>query len=185
MFLAQLPASAPKLPALPEGPTFERVRGPIEIPSYEPWQITLAILATIFFLAILTWQILRNRRKTSTPTPPYQVALAELETAEQLTDNDDERFAILCSQALRRYLEDALHLHSRARTSQEFLHNLKGNPHLDQNFQDTLAETLTQFDQIKFAQKPVSQEVRIHISTTVRQLIEQAHTITQEEGTHK
>ncbi|MGZ0657443.1 hypothetical protein ACWPKS_17730 [Coraliomargarita sp. W4R72] len=177
-----MPASAPKLPSLPEGPAFDRVRGPIEIPAYEPWQIALAFAVGILFLGLLIWLFLRARRKAAQPTPPYDAAIAELEAATHLTNDDDERFAILSSQALRRYLEDGLGLRFSARTSEEFLRNLKGNTKFDQDFQSKLGDVLATFDQIKFAQESTSKETRIHITDTVRQLIDQAHTIAQQEG---
>jgi hypothetical protein len=161
------------------------VRGPIEIPAYEPWQIALAVGVTILFLCLLLWLFLRARRQTSAPTPPYEAAIAELETAAQLTNNDDERFAILSSQALRRYLENGLGLRVSARTSEEFLSSLKNNPRFDSDFQSKLGEILATFDQIKFAQQSTSQEARIQITHTVRQLIDQAHAIAHKEGERK
>ena len=100
-----------------------------------------------------------------------------------MTAEDDERFAILSSQALRRYLEDELGLRSTARTSEEFLLSLKDNTQLDEFFQTTLREVLANFDQIKFAQQPISITERIYITDTVRELINQAHVASQREGT--
>ncbi|HBR94687.1 MAG TPA: hypothetical protein DEA90_11035 [Opitutae bacterium] len=180
--LAQMPASAPQLPPLPEGPTFDRVRGPIEIPTYETWQIALAVAVGTLLLGLLIWFFIRARSKAPNAIPPRESALAELETAAQLTENDDERFAQLSSQALRRYLEKGLGLRFSACTSEEFLGSLKGNTRFPLEFQEQLAEVLTIFDQIKFAQKPVSQETRSQIIQSVSQLIEQAHAVTHEEG---
>lgn len=125
LFLAQMP-TAPQLPPLPEGPAIDRVRGPIEIPAYEPWQMALAIGCVVLFLGLLIGLFLRARRKAAPTTPPYEAAIAELDAAAQLTDDDDERFAVLSSQALRRYLEDGLGLRSTVRTSEEFLRSLEG-----------------------------------------------------------
>jgi len=121
--------------------------------------------------------------KISETTPPYETALAELQAAADLTAQDDERFAILSSQALRRYLEDELGLRSTARTSEEFLLSLKGNVQLDEFFQAKLREVLANFDQIKFAQQAISIESRIHIIDTVRELIHQVHVTSQRERT--
>ena len=90
-----------------------------------------------------------------------------MQAAADLTAEDDERFAILSSQALRRYLEDELGLRSIARTSEEFLLSLKDNIQLDEFFQATLREVLANFDQIKFAQQPISITERIYITDTV------------------
>lgn len=181
-FLAQIPA-APRMPPLPEGPSLDRVRGPIEILAYEPWEIAILLGFIVLFIGLLIWLCARIRRRASTTTAPYEAALAELQAAADLTAKDDERFAILSSQALRRYLEDELGLRSTARTSQEFLLSLKGNVQLDEFFQATLREVLAKFDQIKFAQQPISITERIYITDTVRELINQAHVTSQREGT--
>jgi hypothetical protein len=181
IFLAQMPTT-PQLPPLPEGPSLDRVRGPIEITTYDPWQIALAVGFIALFIGLLIYIFVRSRRKAATKTPPYEAALADLQAAADLTAEDDERFAILSSHALRRYLEDGLGLRSTARTSEEFLLSLKGTTHLDESFQATLGEVLANFDQIKFAQQAISIEARIHITDTVRKLIDQAHATSQKEG---
>ena len=182
IFLAQIPTT-PQLPPLPEGPSLDRVRGPVEIPAYEPWQIVIALGFIVLFIGLLIWLCARIHRRASTTTAPYEAALAELQAAADLTAKDDERFAILSSQALRRYLEDELGLRSTARTSEEFLLSLKGNTQFDESFQATLREVLANLDQIKFAQQPISTTERIYITDTVRELIHQAHVASQREGT--
>ena len=103
MFLAQIPAT-PQLPPLPEGPALDRVRGPIEILAYEPWQIALAVGCGILLFGLLVWLFLRTRKKSTTALSPYDAAMGELDAAAQLTTEDDDRFAVLSSGALRRYL---------------------------------------------------------------------------------
>ena len=184
IFLAQMPA-AQQMPPLPEGPSLDRVRGPIEIPAYEPWQITLALGFIVVFFGLLIWLAVRCRRKTTKTTPPYEVALAELQAAADLSTEDDERFAILSSQALRRYLEDEFGLRSRARTSEEFLLSIKGNTQFDESFQTTLREILDSLDQTKFSQQTINIESRIQIIDTLKDLINQAQVISQKEGNHR
>ncbi|NBB80641.1 MAG: DUF4381 family protein [Verrucomicrobia bacterium] len=180
MILAQ--AQAPQLPPLPEGPSLDRVRGPVDIPAYEPWQIALAALFVLCFLGLIVWAILRSRKKQTPPLPPYETALAELDAAVELTEGDDERFAMLTSAALRRYLEMDLGLHFTARTSQEFLLSLKKKGQLNETFQEQLSDVLAAFDRIKFARSSIAPEERRHISDKVRRLIEEAHTIANKEG---
>jgi len=182
IFFAQMPAT-PQLPPLPEGPSLDRVRGPVEIPAYEPWVIGILFGFIVLFIGLLIWLYVRSRQKSATTTPPYEAALAELQAAAELTAEDDECFAILSSQALRRYLEDELGLHSIARTSEEFLLSLKDNTQLDEFSQTTLRELLANFDQIKFAQQPISITERIYITDTVRELINLVHVASQREGT--
>ena len=181
IFLAQIPA-APQMPPLPEGPSLDRVRGPVEIPAYEPWQIAILLGFIVLFIGLLIWLYVRSRRRAATTTPLYEAALTELQAAADLTAEDDERFAILSSQALRRYLEDELGLRSTARTSEEFLLSLKDNTQLDEFFQSTLREVLANLDHVKFAQQAISIEARIHITDTIRKLIDQAHATSQKEG---
>jgi hypothetical protein len=181
IFLAQIDAT-PHLPPLPEGPSLDRLRGPIEIPAYEPWQIILALGFIVLFIGLLICLAVRSRRKAATTTPPYEAALADLQAAADLTAEDDERFAILSSHALRRYLEDGLGLRSTARTSEEFLLSLKGTTQLDESFQSTLRKLLANLDHVKFAQQAISIKARIHITDTIRKLIDQAHATSQKEG---
>jgi hypothetical protein len=182
MFLAQI-ANTPQLPELPEGPSLDRVRGPVEIPAYESWQIALAVLLIVLLLGIVTWVIVRIRKQAKAITiPPYQAAIAELEAASKRTDQDDEQFAVLCSQALRRYLENGIGLKFTARTSEEFLRSLKGNTSLNESYQNELANTLAAFDRIKFAGGEINEEGRSKISDTVRNLIDRAHETTQAKG---
>lgn len=184
IFLAQTPA-APQMPPLPEGPSLDRVRGPIEIPAYEPWQILLALGFIVLFIGLLILLAVRSRRKATKTTPPYEAALVELQAAAGLSTEDDERFAILSSQALRRYLEDEFGLRSTARTSEEFLLSLKGNTQFDESFQITLSEILDSLDQTKFSQQTISIESRIYIIDTLKDLINQAQFISQKKGTHQ
>lgn len=184
IFLAQMPA-APKMPPLPEGPSLDRVRGPIEIPAYEPWQIILALGFIVLFIGLLIWSAARSRRKATKTTSPYEAALAKLQAAADLSTEDDKRFAILSSQALRRYFENEFGLRSTSRTSEEFLLSLKGNTQLDESFQTTLHEILATLDQTKFAQQAISIESRIYIVDTLKDLINKAQVISQKEGTHQ
>jgi hypothetical protein len=181
IFLAQIDAT-PQLPPLPEGPSLNRLRGPIEIPAYEPWQIILALGFIVLFIGLLICLAVRSRRKATETTPPYEAALVELQAAANLSEQEDDRFAILSSQALRRYLGDEFSLRSTARTSEEFLHSLKGNTQFDESFQSTLREVLANLDHVKFAQQVISIKERIHITDTIRKLIDQAHAISQKEG---
>ena len=178
--LAQI-ANTPKLPPLPEGPSLKHVRGPVEIPAYEPWQIAVAAIVGLCIVIGLIWLLLRSLKKPAATIPPYEAALAELEAAADLTKDNDEQFAVLSSQALRRYLEDGLGLRFSARTTEEFLRSLKGNTQLDDSYQNELAATLACFDRMKFAQSRLDDEARIRITHTVRELIKKAHQ-TQQKG---
>jgi len=194
MFLAQMPAT-PQLPPLPEGPALERARGPVEIPAYEPWQIALAVACGLLFLGLLLWLFLRARRKAAPTVPPYEAAMRELETAAQLTPDDDDRFAVLTSLALRRYLENTLALlrrggtcdarsgsSSSTGTTQELLRRLQSETSFGIDFQNRLGEALAAFDRVKFAGRALSPEERIRLMDTARQLVDQVHRREPREG---
>ena len=62
--LDNLPISNP-LPELPEGPSLERVRAPIEIMQLGTWQITLLVTTAILILALLMSLFFWRSRKNS------------------------------------------------------------------------------------------------------------------------
>lgn len=181
MFLAQI-ANTPQLPELPEGPSLESVRGPVEIPAFETWQIALAGIALILLLGLVAWCLKKFCKPKPKSISPYETAMTGLNAATDQAQQDNERFAVLCSQVLRRYLEDGLGLKFSARTSEEFLRSLKGNTSLEESYQEELTDLLAAFDRIKFARKEISQEERSDISDTVRSLIERAEETIKEKG---
>jgi len=169
--LAQI-ANTPQLPPLPEGPALERVRGPVELSAHNPIQIIAIAAGILILLGLIGWLFFRKRSTAVAQGCPYENALNELDAAARLTAEDDERFAVLSSLALRRYLEDSCGLRARARTSEEFLRGLREDAVFDSNFQAQLAEVLAAFDQIKFAGATIEREKRRALSDSVRSLIE-------------
>jgi hypothetical protein len=175
MFLAQMPA-APQLPPLPEGPSLESARGPVEIPLYEPWQIGLFIGLGILAVACVIWFLVAlylHKKRNQKPSSAYQRAHTQLNVATQ-TKGDDEHFARLCSGALRNYFEDGLHIATRGRTSEEFLRSLKGNTRLDASFNERLEHFLAQCDAIKFARMSSNPEQRTALHSSAVELIQTA-----------
>ena len=176
MVLAQLPAQTPQLPNLPAGPSLDRVRGPIEIPPYEPWQIGVMIALALLVLGILTWGIVRSIRARSNRTQaeqPHLTALAELNTAAQLTTKDDERFAVLSSLALRRYFETGKGIAALGRTSLEFLQALDGHQQMNPEARTSLTEFLDHCDRVKFAQVSLTDAERSALTESATALIQQ------------
>ena len=171
MFLAQMPTQ--QMPPLPEGPSLDRVRGPVEIPLFETWQVITVASIVILVCAVLLWFCVRYLRSTSNRRQPLsatQVALAELDAATSFAD-DDERFAVLTSGALRRYFENGLHIPSYGRTSEEFLRSLKGNTLLDGSFNQSLERFFTQCDAMKFARKASNEQERAALIASAKELI--------------
>lgn len=177
--LAQVPT--PQLPPLPDGPSLDRVRGPIELPAYSNWQITLFALASLLLLVLFIWagaRLYRYFRQRRAALAPAQVAQAELRSAELC--QADERFAVCLTQALRRYFEQGLHLPSHAQTSEEFLRRLKHHPHLSTDFQNELAEFLRHCDRVKFARTQMDSLQRSKLIQQAHNLVEQAEAVKEE-----
>ena len=174
--LAALPAQTPALPDLPAGPPLDRVRGPIEIPLYEPWQIGLILTLGILALGLLYWGIarfLRARKNRIQKIQPDIAALAELKTAAELTTDDDERFAVLSSLALRRYFETDKGIATLGRTTLEFLKELECHSQLNTEARASLSEFLEHCDRVKFAQASLTQMQRNALTTSATELIKQ------------
>lgn len=174
----QSPVAAPtsQLPELPTGPSLDRVRGPVEIPMFEPWQVTLFTVIGLIALALIIWAIIafvRSQKNKHTALAPATTALAELDAAAELA-TDDERFAVLSTNALRRYFEDGLNIPATGRTSEEFLHSLNGNTRLNKTFSEQLSQFLAQCDGIKFAQQTVDSDQRAKLTTLAKELIQKA-----------
>ncbi|MGJ8653325.1 MAG: hypothetical protein ACSHX8_08630 [Opitutaceae bacterium] len=168
--LAQM--QAPQLPELPEGPSLDRVRGPVEIPPFETWEIALFIGLGVFLSACIIWlivaQIQKQRSKTQ-KTSAYESALSEIREAQAITES--EPFTIRCSAALRLYFEDGLGIAATGRTSEEFIRSLKGNTRLDDNYQQQVAEFFAQCDAIKFAGHSADEAQRAALADCAEKLI--------------
>ena len=141
MLLAQMPTT--QIPDLPAGPALDSVRGPVDIPLFEPWQIGIITALGLLLIALLTWGItrfIRSRRKRTRAIQPHIAALAELETAAAYTTGDDDRFAVLSSRALRRYFEARSGIPALEKTTLEFLNSLKDHPKLNAEASAALLE---------------------------------------------
>lgn len=174
--LAQMPT--PQLPDLPAGPSLDRVRGPVDIPPFEPWQLGLAALLGVFALGLLAWRIarfIRRRKQLKAAIAPHTAALAELDAAAQFTTHDNERFAVLSSLALRRYFEQGQSIPALGKTTLEFLRSLDAHPALDSEARALLADFLQRCDRVKFARESIDPADCQALITSAKQLIQQLH----------
>ena len=174
MLLAQMPTT--HIPDLPAGPALDRVRGPVDIPPFEPWQIGIITALGLLLLSLLAWGItrfIRSRRKRTRAIQPHIAALAELKTAAAHTANNDERFAVLSSLALRRYFEQRSGIPALEKTTLEFLHSLKDHPKLNAEAGTSLIQFMEQCDRVKFARASLSAAQRESLTTSAQQLIQQ------------
>jgi len=168
-FTFDLPPSilATQLPELPAGPSLENVRGPIEVNGgFAIWQITLAVIAVLLIAAAFIWLYLRSKNKPSPPIDPHTAALAELDAASQAAD--DERFAMLCANAVRRFMASRFDLPAASQTSAEIVARLPVNT----DEKDRIRDFLEHCDGVKFARRAFDETQRIELLDTAKQLIE-------------
>ncbi|MGB0408580.1 MAG: hypothetical protein ACPGIC_01170 [Opitutales bacterium] len=163
IILAQI--AAPQLPALPEGPSLERVRGPIEASGFSAAQLILAAVAAILIIAGILWLYLRTHRKPATIIPPDATALAEIEAAAQASD--DELFAITCAHAVRRFLGTRFRLPITSQTSHEATRQLPITAEHKERIQDFLLAC----DGVKFARQALTPAQRKGILDTARSIV--------------
>ena len=158
----------PSLPELPPGPSLENIRGPVEIPILEPWQILLIAVLTFIFLAISIFFIIKYIRKAFRPSlpDPETKAFQELDVIKKETDNGT--FATRTSEILRGYIEETRDLPAlrQSRTELISMAQLPGPQHAQL---DTFLDTC---DRVKFAREPLTKAMRIELLKTARQLIQ-------------
>ena len=174
MLLAQMPA--PQIPELPAGPALDRVRGPVEMAQLQAWQIGLMAGLAVVLCACLAWGLTRGRRARRRPTAsvaPHVAALAELEAAAAHTANDDERFAVLSSGALRRYLEARSGCPAAQKTTREWLDRLEEQAVLEGDALAALSEWMQHCDRVKFARASLSAAQRTELTSCAQTLIHQ------------
>jgi hypothetical protein len=179
-FISQLspagfPQQPPAIPELPPGPSLDRVRGPVEIPFMETWQIALIALLGIIIVILIGWkQFKKIRAKRNNPTPlsPQDAVIAELQSAAARAVDDDEQFAVRSSLAVRRYFETGKSINALDRTTDEFLNDLSDHSLLDDDTRKLLADFLHHCDQVKFAQVALTQEERQELTSHALELIQ-------------
>src|SRR5262249_40206262 len=126
---------------------------PLEKPvrSWLPWLLLgLGALA----VAVAYWGLRRRLDSPSRPLPPDQWALQELariETTALAVDGDAERYHVLLSNVVRRYLAERFQLRAPQQTTAEFLASVRQAPELSADQQTLLRDFLERCDLAKFA----------------------------------
>lgn len=125
-------------------------------PPLWPWLVGLGVLA-LFALGIVL--VRRRARRLAEQRPVYRVppdreALARLRELERMLENGEigaESLVVECSQVLRRWLELGLKHEALAKTSDEFLAELRATTSFSVAQQNRLQDFLRRTDLIKFA----------------------------------
>ena len=147
------------------------IKPPVDIPSGWEWLWwVLAALATIA-VAVLIWRWWQKRRSqipVEPPVPAHVRAKEMLEKALELIAQP-KPFCILVSDTIRGYLEERFDFHAPERTTEEFLHELRGTNLLSAEQKEKLGEFLGCCDLVKFAKyEPREPELRDLHSSAVR-----------------
>lgn len=127
------------------------------------WCLLAAALLSLFYWGFLYWKKQpkqQPKQPTVRPDPPHERARRLLENALAHLHNP-ERFCVMVSDAIRRYLEDQFHLNAPERTTEEFLEELQESRHLSKDQKRLLADFLAECDLVKFAKsEPEAYELK-------------------------
>jgi len=139
------------------------IKPPVDIPSGWAWVAWLLAALAIAALLFWLWRAWRRRVVHAPPVPlipPHIRARRKLEEALAFIGQPRE-FCILVSDALRQYLEERFDFHAPERTTEEFLHELKGTHLLVRDQKESLGLFLEKCDLVKFARyEPGQPELR-------------------------
>lgn len=153
------------LPALPEGPTLDSVRAPVETFSFSITQILVAAAIGAVLGGLMAWLFSRYRHREPKPIDPLKRAFTELEAAKQNTD--DGSFAQACGDSVRQFLEAKYKLPVTRQTTSELSRELALSP----ENKLPVVNFLEFCDTIKFAGQALDPEKRIELSDTAKHII--------------
>ncbi len=139
------------------------IRPPVEIPSGWAWLGWLLAGVAVAALAYFAWKWWQKRQAEVPVVPPVAAhvrAKQKLQEALALIAQP-KPFVIAVSGAERAYLEERFNFHAPERTTEEFLHELRGTNLLLPDQKESLGEFLQQCDLVKFAKyEPGEPELR-------------------------
>ena len=139
------------------------IKPPVIIPSgwqWVLWAVGTFAAAAALYLAWLYWQ------KRRSLVPPVPIIPAHVRAKQKLQEalaliGQPRDFCILVSDTIRWYLEQRFDFRAPERTTEEFLHELKGTNLLTPDQKNSLGEFLNRCDLVKFARyEPAEPELR-------------------------
>jgi len=141
---------------------------PLPPPPTLPWiwlwscLASIALISTIVFLRIHRSR--RLKKSLPPPAPPHELALrriGELEERGFLQRGDFKPYFGGLSDILRDYIQDRFHLRAPARTTEEFLEEIRFRPGFPPEHRRLLNDFLNRCDLVKFAEHlPTEGEIR-------------------------
>ena len=149
--------------SLPAVNDIRDIKPPVDIPNgweWLWWTLGVLAIAAILFALWKWWQKRRLQIPMEPPVPAHVRAKQMLEKALELIAQP-KPFCILVSDTIRGYLEERFDFHAPERTTEEFLHELRGTDLLSAEQKEKLGEFLGCCDLVKFAKyEPVENELR-------------------------
>jgi len=139
------------------------IKPPVEIPSGWIWVLCALAVLALAAMAFVGWRLWQKRKTfvpAAPPVPPHIRAKQKLQEALALI-SQPKPFCIAVSDTLRMYLEERFNFRAPERTTEEFLHELRGTNLLQPDQKEALAEFLKRCDLVKFARyEPGEPELR-------------------------
>jgi hypothetical protein len=138
------------------------IKPPVIIPSGWEWLgwVVGTLLAALLGLALRRWLKRQAQIAIPPPVPPHLRAKQKLRDALALIAQP-KPFCVLVSDTIRGYLEERFEFHAPERTTEEFLHELRGTNRLLPGQKSSLGEFLQCCDLVKFARyEPGEPELR-------------------------
>src|SRR5262245_26973238 len=120
--------NAPAQTPIQLGNDIRDIQPPMSIPNYWLWLWCGLGVLTLAIAGYLLWRYWQKRRKQVSVTPPVPVdvrARQKLQEALALI-HQPKPFCTAVSDAIRAYLEERFEFHAPDRTTEEFLHELRG-----------------------------------------------------------
>jgi hypothetical protein len=165
--------------AAPVANDIRDIKPPVEIPNgweWLWWTLAAVVLLAILRFAWLYWQKRRANAPVVPPIPAHIRAKQKLEEALALI-TQPKPFVIAVSDTARTYLEERFDFHAPERTTEEFLHELRGTDLLLPDQKESVGNFLGSCDLVKFAKyEPGENELRELHSSALR-LVEETEPV--------
>lgn len=149
--------------------------GPEQLPPEPPWLAILAATAVIGSAALLAWFVWRRwQRRAAAPSPPHVSALAELARIAGLKLTDARavnRFYVLVTDVVRRYLNARFEVNAIGQTTPELIQSVRECCRFSDEQQAMLDDMLAKADLVKFARECPPAEAADAFLTAVQRFI--------------